>query len=92
MGIQQCCVATGDTQRRDETELLTLARIHSADQHPHNQLAAPTKTLGQQEFMNRIVSDASRRVRELKRQQTLAEESSSEEWTPNGTQTRKDPN
>ena len=63
MGVPQCCVASGEANRNDETELLALARMPSQEPISMRQLTV----VPDHSYMDRIVNDASRRVRELKR-------------------------
>ena len=53
MGMTQCCVANGETTKKEETDLLQMTQFRAQD---------PNKL-----DMNKMVSDASRRVREFKR-------------------------
>ena len=71
MGTSFCCVASNETQKREEIEMLTASKL----KYPEIQRTpgGGTKTPGQN-YMTRIVKDASRRVKELKRQQSLADE------------------
>ena len=65
MGAQFCCVATQEIQRKEETEMLSLARQPTSSPGKR-----PLKDVTQSEFMNKIVSDATKRVKQLKRQRT----------------------
>ena len=60
-----CCVATADTQNKEERELLVLTGKYASK---------PPGMVPEHEYMNRIVNDASRRVRELKRVQRSVDE------------------
>ena len=65
MGNSFCCVASGETQKRDEIEMITASKLKYPDitRTP----TGPAKT-PEVSYMTRIVKDASRRVKELKRQ------------------------
>ena len=63
----ECCVASGDVHRAEERELTDLTM------NPNPQQRKPDKTPGD-DYMNKIVSNANKRVRQLKRQQTQVEE------------------
>ena len=61
MGMTQCCVASGDSNRNDEVELF--------------QMSSQFRTIDNNKMdLNRIVNDASRRVREFKRNKQQDEE------------------
>lgn len=65
MGMVQCCVGTTDVQSKDERDPLQMATERQETLR---------RTPSQFDYMNRIVNDASRRVAELKRQQTIVDD------------------